>query len=59
MAEIINLRNMRKQKRRAENAIVAEANRQKFGRTKAEKQLDKFETEKFESGLDSHKREDK
>ena len=50
---------MRKQKRRAENANVAEANRQKFGRTKAEKQLDKFTTEKFESGLDSHKREDK
>lgn len=58
MAEIINLRNMRKQKRRTENANVAEANRQKFGRTKAEKQLEKFETEKFESGLDGHKRDE-
>ena len=39
MAEIINLRNARKQKARAEKATQAEQNRIKFGRTKAEKKL--------------------
>ena len=37
MAEIINLRQVRKAKARAEKAAGAAANRAKFGRTKAEK----------------------
>ena len=38
MAEILSLSNARKAKARTEKATVAEANRLKFGRTKAEKQ---------------------
>ena len=37
MSEIVNLRQARKHKRRAENEQTAEANRVRHGRTKAEK----------------------
>jgi hypothetical protein len=58
MAEIVNLKRVRKAKARAEKDEIASANRIKFGRTKAER-------EKAEAGralearkLDGHKRED-
>ena len=38
MAEIVNLRQARKHRQRAEKEQQAAANRAKFGRTKAEKQ---------------------
>jgi hypothetical protein len=38
MSEIVNLRQVRKKKLRAEKERQAEENRAKFGRTKAEKQ---------------------
>lgn len=40
MAEIINLRRARKDKERRNRASEASANRQRFGRTKAEKKRD-------------------
>lgn len=43
MADIINLRMARKAKTRAEADRTAAANRAKFGRTKAEKQVAKQE----------------
>ncbi|HEV2563609.1 MAG TPA: DUF4169 family protein [Microvirga sp.] len=58
MAEIINLRQARKQKARAEKEARAEQNRIAFGRTKAERKLTKAEQELAKSRLDSHKRDD-
>jgi hypothetical protein len=40
MAEIINLRSVKKARQRAEATAQADANAAKFGRTKAEKQLE-------------------
>ena len=58
MAEIINLRQARKQKARADKEARAEQNRITFGRTKAEKELTKAEQDLARSRLDSHKRDD-
>jgi hypothetical protein len=41
MAEIVNLKQVRKDKARREREREAEANRQRFGRTKAQKASDK------------------
>ncbi|MBN8831261.1 MAG: DUF4169 family protein [Sphingomonadales bacterium] len=46
MAEIVNLRLARKARDRAKAAQQAAENRAKFGRTKAQKQLDKAEAER-------------
>ena len=58
MAEIVNLRQARKQKARAEKEARAEQNRITFGRTKTEKKLTKAEQDLAQSRLDSHKRDD-
>ncbi|HZH08844.1 MAG TPA: DUF4169 family protein [Microvirga sp.] len=58
MAEIINLRQARKQKARAEKEARADRNRIAFGRTKAEKELTKAERDMAQRRLDSHKRDD-
>jgi uncharacterized protein DUF4169 len=57
MAEIVNLRQARKQKARAEKEARAEQNRISFGRTKAEKSLTKAERDLAQSRLASHKRD--
>ncbi len=41
VAEIVNLKKARKDKARAERAQDADANRRRFGRTKAQKAADK------------------
>lgn len=51
-AEIVNLRQARKTKARAEKERQAEQNRLTFGRTKAEKTLTKALNEKAEKALD-------
>jgi hypothetical protein len=58
MAEIVNLRQARKQKARAEKEARAAENRVNFGRSKAERKLRQAERDKAESRLDSHKRDD-
>ena len=58
MAEIINLRNARKQKARADKATQAEQNRITFGRTKAEKQLTAAEQALADKRIDGHKRDE-
>lgn len=58
MAEIINLRNVRKQKARAEKDVQAAQNRVLFGRTKAEKLKQAAEKSLADSKIDGHKRED-
>lgn len=57
MSEIINLRQMRKAKVRADKEKQAESNRAKFGRTKAEKAKQTFEASKLQRHLDGHKRD--
>jgi hypothetical protein len=58
MAEIINLRQARKNKARADKEARADQNRVTFGRTKAEKTLTKAEREMDQRRLDAHKRDD-
>ena len=58
MAEIINLRQARKQQARAEKEARAAENRITFGRTKAEKELARAERDMATRRLDSHKRDD-
>lgn len=53
--DIVNLRHFRKSKARAEKETRAEQNRAKFGRTKAEKQLDKASKAAASRHLDGHK----
>ncbi len=59
MAEVVNLRNFRKQKKRTEKKTVAQANRAAFGRTKSEKELNKAKRALEKKVLDEHKREDR
>jgi hypothetical protein len=61
MAEIVNLRHVRKAKVRAAAEQEADANRRKFGRTKAEKEraaVENRQTAKIldDSLLDPHKK---
>ncbi|AYM11216.1 DUF4169 family protein [Agrobacterium sp. CG160-95] len=51
-ADIVNLRQFRKQKARSEKEIQADQNRLYFGRTKAEKNLTSALNEKAEKALD-------
>ena len=55
MAEIVNLRQARKHKARADKEQKAEANRARFGRTKAEKAKQSSEADQFRRHLDGHK----
>ena len=57
MAELINLRAVRKAKAKAETRAQADANAAKFGRSKAEKALETSRTEKAKRDLDGHERE--
>ncbi|MHA6721659.1 DUF4169 family protein [Sphingomonas sp. RS2018] len=58
MAEIISLSRARKAKARADKAAVADANRAKFGRTKAEKQREAAEAYRLTALLDGAKLDD-
>lgn len=58
MAEIINLRTPRKARARADAAVQADANRAKFGRSKAEKQGEAAETARRAKLLDGARREE-
>ena len=58
MAEIINLRQARKAKARVGKEAEAAANRAKFGRTKAEKQLEATKASIESKRLDGHKRDE-
>lgn len=57
MAEIINLNRFRKHKRRAEKRQEADENAVKFGRSKAEKELDQARQSKADRDLDGHELE--
>jgi hypothetical protein len=55
MAELVNLRQARKRRDRTDAAKQAEANRLKFGRTKAERDLKSAEQRRAEVDLNSKK----
>ena len=57
-AEIINLRQVRKQRERERKAAEAEENRVRFGRTKAERTLAETAHARAERTLDGHLRTD-
>ncbi|SLN39276.1 hypothetical protein TRL7639_02008 [Falsiruegeria litorea R37] len=55
MAEPVNLNRFRKEKARAERKARADQNAVKFGRTKAEKDLERARADKAARNLDGHK----
>ena len=55
MAEIVNLRRARKDKTRQQRESEADANRRRFGRTKAEKANDKDASERARREVESKK----
>jgi hypothetical protein len=55
MADIVNLRQARKQKARDEKTRVAEQNRALHGRSKAEKQRDRMIADKAEKFVAGHR----
>lgn len=52
MADIVNLRHLRKDKARREHEAQAAANRRRFGRTKVEKEADKDAKTRAEREID-------
>ncbi|MFD2841868.1 DUF4169 family protein [Paracoccus cavernae] len=52
---VINLRQARKDRERAKNRAKGDENAAKFGRTKAERQLNGAQAAKAESRLDGHR----
>ena len=57
MGEIVNLRQVRKQKAHKDAEQAAQTNRAKFGRTKAERERDRLEAGRLASKVDGAKRE--
>lgn len=59
MAEIVNLRSIRKRKAREEDARKADENRLLHGRSKSQKLQEKAQARNAETLLDAHQREHK
>ena len=57
MADVINLRRARKDKARREHESEAAANRQRFGRTKAQKSVDQDSATRGRRSLDDKRLE--
>ncbi len=55
MADIINLKQVRKRREKAEKEKRAETNRARFGRTKVERQGEETARVKAEKSLDQHR----
>ena len=55
MAEIVNLRRARKDKARQQRESEADANRRRFGRSKAEKAADKEARDRSQRDIDGKK----
>ncbi len=55
MADIVNLRRARKTKERAAAEVAAQANRAKFGRTKAEKMASRADKDHASKVLNAHR----
>lgn len=57
MADLINLRQVRKARARAEKRAAGDENAARSGRTKAEKQRDKAEAERLIATVEGHRRD--
>jgi hypothetical protein len=57
MADILSLSKARKSKAKADKEARASENRVKFGRTRAEKAVDKARQDLTEKSIDAHKRD--
>ena len=57
MAEVINLRQAKRQAARKAARADADTNAAKFGRTKAEREIEKARAEKAARDLDGHRRD--
>jgi len=57
MSEIVNLKRYRKRLARAEKEEKAQANRERFGRSKSERATTEAEKGRAARQLDAHKRE--
>ncbi|WP_445679667.1 DUF4169 family protein [Radicibacter daui] len=55
MGDVVNLNQFRKERERRRKIAQASMNREKFGRTKAEKQADREEQTRTERSLDGAK----
>lgn len=55
MGDVVNLNQFRKERERRRKIAQASMNREKFGRTKAEKQADREEQARTERSLDGAK----
>lgn len=58
MAEVINLRQARKARQRAEDQAKAAENRARFGQTKAERTKAQSEADRALKAIEAHRRED-
>jgi hypothetical protein len=58
MADVINLKRFKKRIEREQSAKQADANRTRFGRTKAERNLDDHRKDRAGDLLDQHKLDD-
>lgn len=57
MSQVTNLNRFRKQKARSDKRAAADENAVKFGRTKAQKSLEKAQAEKTVTDFEAHKRD--
>jgi len=57
MGEVVNLRMIRKRRQRAEKEQLAAENRQKHGRSRAERDRQRMVEEQTSRALDLHRRE--
>lgn len=57
-ARIVNLRTARKQRTRADKKARGEENAARFGRTQAQRELERAEAEKARRHLDRHRKDD-
>lgn len=55
MSQLVNLRQVKKRIARDEAAKVADTNRARFGRTKAEKSRDDFNAEQAKKAVEQHR----
>jgi Domain of unknown function (DUF4169) len=58
MGDVINLKRFKKRNERQQSARQADANRARFGRTKAERALDESRKDRAGNFLDQHKLDD-
>ena len=58
MSKPVNLNQVRKARARADRRAKADENAVKFGRTKAEKELDQARERKSREAIDQHRREE-